>query len=62
MNDRLGIFIESIIFIIVFCFIYWFLGFIILKLFKKEIRNSTGYTICVIGAFLFKRLLIDLLQ
>jgi len=62
MNDRFGSLIESTIFIVVFCFIYWFVGFIILKLFKKEIRNSTGYTICIIGGFLFKRLLINLLQ
>ena len=62
MNDRLGSLIESTFFVMLFCAVYWILGFIIFKTFKKEIRNSTGYTICIVGGFLFKRFLINILQ
>jgi len=62
MDQRLGGLIESTIFVVIFCALYWILGFVILKIFKKEIRNSTGYTICIIGGFLFKRFLINILQ
>jgi len=61
MNDRLGSLIESTIFVVLFCAVYWILGFIILKTFKKEIRNSTGYTICIVSGFLFKRFLVNIL-
>jgi len=65
MNEtsaRLGGLIESLIFVIIFVVIYWLLGFFIKKIFNKEIRNSTGYTICVVGGFLAKRFLITMLQ
>ena len=45
MNEtsaRLGGLLESAIFVVAFVAIYWFLGFIIKKIFNKEIRNSTG--------------------
>ena len=65
MNEtsaRLGGLIESLIFVIIFVVIYWLFGFIIKKIFNKEIRNSAGYTICVVGGFLAKRFLITMLQ
>mgnify|MGYP003637709126 FL=1 len=61
-SARLGGLFESAIFVVVFVAIYWLLGFIIKKIFNKEIRNSTGYTICIIGGFLTKRFLITVLQ
>jgi positive regulator of sigma E activity len=65
MNEtsaRFGSLLESAIFVVVFVAIYWTLGFLIKKLFNKEIRNSTGYTICIVGGFLAKRFLITILQ
>ena len=65
MNEtsaRLGGLFESAIFVVAFVSIYWFLGLIIKKIFNKEIRNSTGYTICIIGGFLAKRFLIATFQ
>jgi len=61
-SARFGGLIESLIFVFLFLAIYWTLGFLIKKLFNKEIRNSTGYTICIVGGFLAKRFLITILQ
>lgn len=62
ISARFGGLLESLVFIILFVAIYWILGFIIKKIFNKEIRNSTGYTICIVGGFLAKRFLIILFQ
>jgi len=61
-SARFGGLIESLVFVFLFLAIYWILGFLIKKLFNKEIRNSTGYTICIVGGFLAKRFLITILQ
>jgi len=61
-SARFGGLIESLVFVFLFLAIYWTLGFLIKKLFNKEIRNSTGYTICIVGGFLAKRFLITILQ
>ena len=54
--------LESLIIIIILVFTYWLLGFIILKLFNKEIRNEKGYTACIVGGFILKIVLINLLK
>ena len=50
---------ESFIVIAILLAIYWGAGFIILKLFKKEIRNEKGYLACIIGGFILKRAIIS---
>ena len=62
MNNKLKHLIEGAIFVLFFLAIYWFIGFIIKKIFNREIRNTTGYTICVVGGFVSRRFLITLLQ
>ena len=42
MKTRLEGLIESFVVIVILLAIYWIAGFIILKLFKKEIRNDKG--------------------
>ena len=43
MKTRLEGLVESFIVIAILLAIYWIVGFIIFKLFKKEIRNDKGY-------------------
>ena len=62
MNNKLKHLIEGAIFVLFFLAIYWFIGFIINKIFNREIRTTTGYTICVVGGFVSRRFLITLLQ
>jgi len=50
---------ESFVVIAILLAVYWIVGFIIFKLFKKEIRNEKGYLACVIGGFILKRVLIS---
>ena len=50
---------ESFAVIVILLAIYWIVGFIIFKLFKKEIRNEKGYLACIIGGFILKRALIS---
>jgi len=52
---------ESFVVIAILLAIYWIVGFIIFKLFKKEIRNEKGYLACIIGGFILKRGLISLM-
>jgi len=59
MKTRLEGLIESFVVIIILLAIYWIAGFIILKLFKKEIRNDKGYIACIIGGFILKRAIIS---
>ncbi len=50
---------ESFVVIAILLAIYWVAGLIILKLFKKEIRNEKGYLACIIGGFILKRAIIS---
>ena len=59
MKTRGESLIESFIVIAILLAIYWLAGFIIFKLFKKEIRNEKGYLACIIGGFILKRALIS---
>tara|TARA_B100000795_G_scaffold226534_1_gene182594 strand:+ start:62 stop:247 length:186 start_codon:yes stop_codon:yes gene_type:complete len=61
MKTRGESLIESFIVITILLAIYWLAGFIIFKLFKKEIRNEKGYLACIIGGFILKRGLISLI-
>ena len=61
MKTRGESLIESFIVITILLAIYWLAGFIIFKLFKKEIRNEKGYLACIIGGFILKRGLISLM-
>ena len=61
MKTRGESLIESFIVIAILLAIYWIAGFIIFKLFKKEIRNEKGYLACIIGGFILKRGLISLM-
>jgi len=61
MKTRGESLIESFIVIAILLAIYWLAGFIIFKLFKKEIRNEKGYLACIIGGFILKRGLISLI-
>ena len=62
MKTRLEGLIESFVVIIILLGIYWIAGFIILKLFKKEIRNDKGYIACIIGGFILKRAIISVMS
>ena len=62
MKTRLEGLIESFVVIIILLTIYWIAGFIILKLFKKEIRNDKGYIACIIGGFILKRAIISVMN
>ena len=61
MKTRLEGLVESFIVIAILLAFYWLAGFIIFKLFKKEIRNEKGYLACIIGGFILKRGLISLI-
>ena len=62
MKTRLEGLIESFVVIIILLAFYWIAGFIILKLFKKEIRNDKGYIACIIGGFILKRAIISVMS
>ena len=62
MKTRLEGLIESFVVIIILLAIYLIAGFIILKLFKKEIRNDKGYIACIIGGFILKRAIISVMS
>ena len=59
MKTRGESLMESFAVIVILLAIYWIVGFIIFKLFKKEIRNEKGYFACIIGGFILKRALIS---
>ena len=54
MKTRGESLMESFAVIVILLAIYWIVGFIIFKLFKKEIRNEKGYLACIIGGFILK--------
>ena len=62
MEGRFKGLIESFIVIALLLIIYWVVGFIVLKLFNKEIRTNAGYFICIISGFILKRVIIILLS
>ena len=62
MEGRFKGLIESFIVIALLLIIYWVVGFIVLKLFNKEIRTNAGYFICIISGFILKRAIIILLS
>ena len=62
MEGRFKNVLESIIIVAILLSIYWLLGFIINKLFNKEIRTEKGYLACIIGGFILKYVLISLLK
>ena len=62
MEGRFKNVLESIIIVAILLSIYWLLGFIINKLFNKEIRSEKGYLACIIGGFILKYVLITLLK
>tara|TARA_B100000886_G_C20201284_1_gene398412 strand:+ start:169 stop:360 length:192 start_codon:yes stop_codon:yes gene_type:complete len=62
MEGRFKNVLESIILVAILLSIYWLLGFIINKLFNKEIRTEKGYLACIIGGFILKYFLITLLK
>ena len=49
--------VEGLILALILSGLYWVIGFLILKILKKEIRTGTGYAICVIGGFVLNRTL-----
>jgi len=59
MKTRGESLMESFAVIVILLAIYWIVGFIIFKLFKKEIRNEKCYLACIIGGFILKRALIS---
>mgnify|MGYP001174922291 FL=1 len=62
MKTRLEGLVESFIVIAILLAFYWLAGFIIMKFFKKEIRNDKGYLACIIGGFILKRAIISLVS
>ena len=54
MKTRGESLMESFVVIAILLAIYWVAGLIILKLFKKEIRNEKGYLACIIGGFILR--------
>mgnify|MGYP001227196501 len=62
MKTRFESLVESFVVIAILLAIYWIIGFIIFKIFKKEIRNEKGYIACIIGGFILKRTLISALS
>ena len=59
MKTRTESLIESLFVVALLLAVYWILGFVIFKLFKKEIRNEKGYLACIIGGFILKRVIIS---
>jgi hypothetical protein len=62
MENRFKGLIESFVVIGILLSVYWTLGFIIKKLFNFEIRHKYGYLACIIGGFILKRFLIEVLR
>jgi hypothetical protein len=62
MENRFKGLIESFIFIAILLSVYWTLGFVIKKLFNFEIRHQYGYIGCIIGGFILKRVIIEILR
>ena len=60
--DSLKNLLESLIIAAILIVIYWVIGFIILKIFKKEIRKKSGYVFCIPLGILLKWMLIIFLN
>jgi|TARA_B110000971_G_C19869256_1_gene435357 hypothetical protein len=57
LGNRFSGTLEGLIFAIVLSALYWVIGFLVLKIIKKEIRTGTGYAVCLIGGFVLNRTL-----
>jgi len=57
MENRFSGTLSGFIFALFLTAIYWFIAFIILRIFNIEIRNSIGYGVCIIGGFLSNRII-----
>ncbi len=57
MENRFSGTLSGFIFALFLTAIYWFIGFIILRIFNIEIRNSIGYGVCIIGGFVGNRII-----
>ena len=53
MENLLIKILESFLFVAVFLTIYWVIGFFCKSTFDFEIRSDKGYTIVVVGGFIF---------
>jgi cytochrome c biogenesis protein CcdA len=62
MENRFKGLIESFIFIAILLSVYWTLGFVIKKFFNFEIRHQYGYIGCIIGGFILKRGIMQILR
>ena len=59
MKTKFESLVESFVVIAILLALYWIVGFIVFKLFKKEIRNDKGYIACIISGFILKRAIIS---
>jgi hypothetical protein len=62
LENRFKGLIESFIFIAILLSVYWTLGFVIKKFFNFEIRHQYGYIGCIIGGFILKRDIMQILR
>ena len=62
MENSLIKILESFLFVAVFLAIYWVIGFFCKSTFDFEIRSDKGYTIVVVGGFIFKIVLVKILS
>ena len=62
MDESLKDVLEKITIGAVFLLIYWFIGLIIYKLYKKEIRSDLGYAKCIIAGFILETFFPNLLN
>lgn len=60
MEDKLKHGAEGFMVALVFCAVYWAVGLAVYNVLGREIRTTTGYIVCVGGAFLTRRLVITL--
>jgi len=58
--DRLNNTLDAIFLGVIFCLIYWGVGFFCKSTFGFEIRNSKGYTICLVLGYVVPRVIINL--
>lgn len=58
MENKIWNALEGILFALILTGIYWVIGFFCKFIFGFEIRNQIGYTICIVGGFLLRHLLI----
>ena len=57
MDGRFSGTLSGFIFALLLTAIYWFIGFMIFRIFNIEIRTSIGYGICIVGGFVGNRII-----